>query len=69
MEYSKVPKKVVYYRYRAFCEENGYMGKNVRAEHFIGRFEKYPRKEEWNTDAKCRYSSIDELGRNCGIYQ
>ncbi|WP_052998421.1 phage/plasmid primase, P4 family [Staphylococcus aureus] len=55
----KVPKKVVYYRYRAFCEENGYMGK-MSDRTFYRRFEKYLGKE-WNTDAKCRYSSIDEL--------
>ncbi|HEI3024299.1 TPA: DNA primase [Staphylococcus aureus] len=62
----KVPKKVVYYRYRAFCEENGYMGK-MSDRTFYRRFEKYLGKE-WNTDAKCRYSSIDELEEIVGYF-
>lgn len=62
----KVPKKVVYYRYRAFCEENGYMGK-MSDRTFYRRFEKYLGRE-WNTEAKCRYSSIDELEDIVGYF-
>ncbi|HEC2192903.1 TPA: DNA primase [Staphylococcus delphini] len=52
-----VPKNIVYYKYKEFCENSGYTG-ILSDRKFYKSFEKYLG-DDWNTDNRDRYSNND----------